>query len=101
MSYKIISSPIANASYLSNIDYLENCWTEKEIIQFIKKTDQVIAILKETPKTFKTWHLDSKIHHIEIVKQITLYYEVEQNKVHLLLFFNTYQDPNTLQKLLL
>lgn len=101
MSYKIIASPLATASYLSNIEYLENCWTEKEIIQFIQKTDQVITILKEAPTTFKTWHLDSKIHHIEIVKQITLYYEVEQNEVHLLLFFNTYQDPNTLRKLLL
>lgn len=101
MSYKIIASPLANASYLSNIEYLENCWTEKEIIEFIKKTTDVIAILKEAPKTFKTWHLDSKIHKIKIVKQITLYYEIESNIVYLLLFFNTYQDPNTLRKLLL
>tara|TARA_R110000868_G_C10949834_1_gene767721 strand:+ start:626 stop:931 length:306 start_codon:yes stop_codon:yes gene_type:complete len=101
MSYKIIASPLANTSYLNNIDYLENCWTEKEIIQFIKKTDQVIDILKEAPNTFKTWYLDSKIHHIVIVKQITLYYEIENNNVHLLLFFNNYQEPDILRKLLL
>jgi len=101
MSYKIIASSIANTSYLNNIEYLENCWTEKEIIQFIKKTDAVISILKEAPETFKTWHLDSKIHHIEIVKQISLYYEIKSKEVHLLVFFNNHQNPNTLKKLLL
>lgn len=98
--YNIISSPLANTTYTRNIDYLENCWTEKEVVQFIKKVEEVVTILKVSPQTFKKWHLDSKIHQIEIVKQITLFYQINAYNVELLLFFNNYQDPNELRKLL-
>jgi len=99
--YKIIASPLANTSFLNNIEYLETYWTEKEVVAFIKKVEDVITILKVTPKTFKKWHLDPKIHQIEIVKQITLYYEINASNVELLVFFNNHQDPYTLKKLLL
>jgi len=66
----------------------------------IKKVDEVIAILKVSPKTFKKYHLNSEIHQIEILKQITLFYQINGNNVELLLFFNNYQDPNNLKKLL-
>jgi hypothetical protein len=99
--YKIVASPLANASYLNNIEYLENYWSQKEVIQFIKKVEDVIAILKYEPKTFKKWDKDINIHCIEIVKQITLYYQINNLNVELLVFFNNHQDPYSLRKLLL
>lgn len=100
MVYKIISSPLATNTYLQNIDFLEVRFTEKEVVHFIAKVSGVIAILKVSPQTFKKWDKDTKIHQIEIVKQITLYYQINSNNVELLLFFNNLQDLNTLFKLL-
>ena len=100
VSYNIISTKLAENTYHQNIDYLENIWSEKEIINFIKKVDEVITILKASPKTFKKYRSNSKIHQIEIMKQITLFYQINNDDVELLLFFNNYQNPNQLKKLL-
>jgi len=98
--YKIISSPLANTSYLQNIEYLEKEWTEKEVIWFIEKVSQVVDILKINPQTFQKRYKDSSIYKITIVKQITLYYQINKNNVELLLFWNTYQNPEKLRNLI-
>lgn len=100
MEYNIVASPLANSTYLQNIDFLETYWSEKEVINFISRVSDIIIILKLSPQTFKKWEKDKTIHQIEIVKQITLYYQITSKNVELLLFFNNLQDPNTLSKLL-
>lgn len=98
--YKIIGSPLANTSYHQNIEYLEKEWTEKEVIRFIEKVSQVVDILKESPQTFQKWHNDESIYKITIVKQITLYYQINNNTVELLIFWNSYQNPKKLWDLI-
>lgn len=100
MVYKIIASPLAVETYQQNIDFIEKRWSENEVLQFISKVSDVISILKVSPQTFKKWENDSNIHKIEIAKQITLYYQIDQKIVELLLFFNNYQDPSLLLKML-
>lgn len=100
MVYNIVASPLANSTYLQNIEFLEIHWSEKEVINFITKVSDIVAILKMNPQTFKKWEKDINIHQIEIVKQITLYYRVTTKNVELLLFFNNLQDPNKLMGLL-
>jgi len=100
MVYNIVASPLANSTYLQNIAFLENRFTEKEVINFIAKVSDVIAILKISPQTFKKWKKNANIHKIEIVKQITLYYQITNKNVELLLFFNNLQDPNKLANFL-
>ena len=97
-SYNIISSELATKTYLQNIEYLEEFWSKKEVIRFIKKVDEVISIIKVVPETFKIYN--SSIHQIEIVNQITLFYQIKNENVELLLFFNNYQNPQLLKKLL-
>tara|TARA_R110002072_G_scaffold24385_1_gene83023 strand:+ start:738 stop:1043 length:306 start_codon:yes stop_codon:yes gene_type:complete len=98
--YKIISSKLADESYQDNIDYLEESWTIIEITNFIKKVEEVITILKVEPKTFKKYHLNKEIHQIVILKQITLFYQIKNKSVELLLFFNNHQGPKKIEKLL-
>lgn len=98
--YKIIASPIATSTYLQNIKFLQERWSEKEVINFITKVSDVITILKVSPQTFQKREKDASVHKVEIVKQITLYYQINTTNVELLLFFNNFQDPTLLQKLL-
>ncbi|APZ46754.1 hypothetical protein BW723_10875 [Polaribacter reichenbachii] len=100
MEYNIIASPLANSTYLQNIDYLEMHWSEKEVINFITKVSDIIIILKLSPETFKKWEKDKTIHKVEVLKQITLYYQIATKDVELLLFFNNLQDPNKLNEFL-
>jgi len=98
--FSVYASPLATATYQQNIDFLEEHWTKKEVINFIKKVADVIDILKISPQTFQKWSKDTTIYKIEIVKQITLYYQIKSKNVELLLFFNNLQDPNLLYELL-
>ena len=84
--YKIVSSKLADKSYQDNIDYLEEFWTIIEIVNFIKKVEEVITILKVEPKTFKKYHLNNEIHQIVILKQITLFYQIKSKPLAMLKF---------------
>lgn len=99
MEYKIIASQLANNTYLQNIEFVEKRWTKKEAIHFINKVSEVIDILKVTPYVFQKWEKDKNIHKITIVKQITLYYQVNHKNVELLIFWNNLQDPNKIKEL--
>ena len=100
MAYKIIYTPLAEKSYLQNISYLEKEWTRKEIIQFINKTSDIVEILKIDPYVFHNWEHNTNINKVILIKQITLFYEIENHNVYILLFWNNYQDPNKIMFLL-
>ena len=97
--YKIVISPLATKTYLQNIEYLEEYWTRKEVLQFIQKVENITNILKVSPYTFKKSLLNPNIHQVEIVRQVTLFYRVHQKEVFVLLFFNNLQDPLKLREL--
>lgn len=98
--YNIIASPLANATYLQNIEFVEMRWSKKEAQHFIVKVSEVIDILKVSPKVFKKWEQNNTVYQITIVKQITLYYQINNDNVELLIFWNNLQDPNKLKILI-
>lgn len=93
----IFWSELAQEDYWQNIDYLERKWTEKEAILFIQKVEQILKILKENRITFKPTNYQNT-YQIVVVKQITLYYHLNQNNdIVLLRFFNNFQKPDSLK----
>lgn len=71
-------SQTAQNDYWDNIDFLLNKWTENEAIHFVSEVEQVLTILKQGKVTFKpTGYLNT--YQITVVKQITLYYHLNQN----------------------
>ena len=70
---------------------MEREWTLTEVYNFIDKTDELINLLEKGNVIFKpTEYKDT--FQVPVVKQITLYYSVINNKVELLRFWNNYQD---------
>lgn len=84
------SEPAQN-DYWKNIQYLENEWTIKEVHNFMDKTDELIDLLEKGNVTFKPTDYKNTFQ-VPIVKQITLFYRLENNKIELLRFWNNYQD---------
>ena len=75
-----------------NIAYLEKKWTEKEVASFLKKVHNVSEKLSAGNIQFKPTDYKN-VFQIVIVKQVTLFYEVDGKEVFLLRFWNNYQDP--------
>jgi hypothetical protein len=81
----------AKFDYWNNIEYLEREWTLKEVYDFMDKTDELIDLLEKGNITFKPTDYKNT-YQVPVVKQITLFYNVINDKIELLRFWNNYQD---------
>jgi plasmid stabilization system protein ParE len=91
----IIWSNLAIDDVSDNIYYLEKNWTEKEVERFNDKTEEVLEQLSKGNLNFKpTEH--KNIFQVPIVKQITLFYKINESNIVLLRFWNSYQNPDNL-----
>lgn len=88
----IIWTDSAIEDYSSNIDYLEKEWTEKVIEDFIDKTDRIIEKIARENLRFKPTDYKNTFQ-VPIVKQVSLFYKLDDSNVELLRFWNNYQDP--------
>ena len=87
---------LAKTDYWQNIDYLEEKWTENDVLNFIKKVDDCILLLKSKTVLFtKSDYKD--VYKMVITKQITLFYTVDSETIYLLRFWNNYQDSTTIK----
>ncbi|MBP2833564.1 type II toxin-antitoxin system RelE/ParE family toxin [Aquimarina sp. U1-2] len=91
----IIWSSQASLEYWNNINYLLEEWTIKDAAAFVDKVEELIEQVKTGNIIFKPTNRED-IYHVVVVKQITLFYEVQADTITLLRFWNNYQDPQKL-----
>lgn len=84
-------SELAKNDYWNNIKYLEEEWSLSEVYNFMDKVDELILLLTKENIYFKPTSYKNTFQ-VPVVKQITLYYRVENNTIELLRFWNNYQD---------
>ena len=48
-TYPVIWSPTARLTYLQILSYLDENWTEKELLGFINRTEEVIDLICNNP----------------------------------------------------
>lgn len=84
-------SELAKIDYWKNIEYLEREWTLNEVYIFMDKVNEIIELLSKNNVAFKP-SLYKNTFQVTVLKQITLYYRIENNKIELLRFWNNYQD---------
>lgn len=100
MDYKIIYSNLATETIDDNLNYLINNWPIKSSTKFLDKVDKTIILLLENPEFYPFWNASKNLRKAIIVKQITMFYEVKQDTIEILLFWNNYQNPEKLLKLI-
>ena len=84
-------SELAKIDYWKNIEYLEREWTLNEVYTFMDIVNEIIELLSKNNVAFKP-SLYKNTFQVTVLKQITLYYRIENNKIELLRFWNNYQD---------
>lgn len=99
MAYKIIWSSEAKLTYLSIINYLEDNWTEKEIISFVDRVHNKLNLLSVQPAIGKVHKKKYRIHKTLVHKRVSLVYHIRplKKEIVLLTFWDDRQDPGKLR----
>lgn len=88
---KIEWTLLSRNDYWQNIEYLEKFWSKKEVSNFIKEVDYSINLVTNNNIIFTKSDYPN-VYKLLIIKQITLFYSIENETVYLLRFWNNYQD---------
>ncbi len=100
MVCKITWLPRALKTYISNIEYLETAWTEKEIKTFIDLTQKKIESISHHPKLGRALSKSNfNIRFTLVHKRVALIYKHKpvKNEIELMVFWNTYQNPGKMK----
>jgi len=89
---KVYWTKLAISDFRKNIEFLKLRWNEIVIFDFIEKTECVIEIICDNPESGR-WDQDIHCNKILVTKHIYLFYEMVNNKIYLLCFWNNFQKP--------
>ncbi len=95
MALTIYWSKRADNKFDKIIDYLEGEWGETVTKAFVKKVYDFLDILIEFPEIGGIEHIERNIRGFVIVKQLTIFYKIKEDKIILLNFFDNRQNPKT------
>lgn len=95
MVQQIVWSALAIDTYISNIEYLQKHWTQKEVEKFIAATERKLALLTTQPGIGAISNRRKDLRKTPIVKRVLLIYRHHQqaSQIELVRFFNTWQHP--------
>lgn len=93
MALEIKWSKKADRSFDAIIDYLEGEFGEMTTSKFVRKVHEFLGLLSEFPELGTEEYQELNIRGIVIVKQITLFYKVRNQKIILLNFYDNRQRP--------
>jgi hypothetical protein len=65
-------------------------------IEFIEDVEAVIELIKKHPELYPLTDY-AEVRKAVIRKQITLFFRVKNKEIHLIRFWNNYQDPQKLK----
>lgn len=99
MRLKTNMTPIGEQSFARNIKYLEEHWSEKEVLQFIQIVIEHIEILQSNPELFPIWN-NSVFRKAVIHKRVSMFYSFDHSNLIIHLFWNTWNNPAKLNELL-
>jgi hypothetical protein len=95
---EVFWSAQAKITYFRILDYLNEHWSKKEIIQFSRKTDIIIQAIRRNPEIYPVTFKHKEIRKAIVDKNNSFYYKADklQNRIYLLTFYDNRQDPEKL-----
>ena len=81
MALEILWTSIADRKFDKIIKYLLSEWNQRVTESFVKKVYDTIDMLAEFPEIGTIEHKEKGIRNITIVKQINMFYKVNDNKI--------------------
>jgi len=95
MGVEIIWTKRAIRTFGKRIAYLEEHWTEKEILKFTARVNEYLNSLQHQPLMFRKSARLKHTHIGVIIKQVSLVYRVKpkSHSIELIAFIDNRQNP--------
>ena len=89
---KIYYTPRARETLNSVYQFILQRFGSKSADKFLLKAEKTIALLPKQPFMFKASTIDESVRVGFITKQCSLFYQVTENSIHLLFFWDNRQE---------
>ena len=89
---KVFWSQMAIDDFDENINFLKVRWNDKIIFDLLEKTERTIELIKHNP-SIGAWDSSIGCNKILVTKHIYLFYEMIDNKIYLIRFWNNFKKP--------
>ncbi len=96
MAFEVEWSGDAVEDFEEIITWLEQHWSEEIAADFAIRVSEVIQILQKMPFAYRVISKKRAVRRCVISKQTSMFYKVQKNKVILLAFFDSRQNPDEL-----
>ncbi len=96
MSYAVYWSPSSKDEYAELLKYIESEYGLESALNFMDKTDEVVNSIATFPNSGIATKKE-KIRMYVITRQTSLLYEVNEERIELLHFWDNRQDPEKLE----
>ena len=91
-NYKIFWTDEALNNLEDILDYLNNRWTQREIVNFKKRLSKQINLIEQNPNLFPISKYNPRLRKAILSKMTTIFYEVSGQIIYLVYLFNNKQD---------
>jgi plasmid stabilization system protein ParE len=92
-SLEIYYTPRAKETLALVYQFLLQNFGQKAVDKFALKAEKTIALIAVEPFMFKASVIDENVRVGLITKQCSLFYQVTENSIHLLFFWDNRQEP--------
>ena len=90
---KVFYTPKAKDTLQLVYEFLIENWGQKSANDFLQKADKTIRSIAEQPFIFKASVIDLNVRLATITKQTSLFYEIADDEIILLFFYDNRQEP--------
>ncbi|MFD0793336.1 type II toxin-antitoxin system RelE/ParE family toxin [Mucilaginibacter litoreus] len=93
MKYSVVFSSNALETYYLILEQLEIRWSAKIAEEFEQRVVKVVNIIQESPFVYQSVNDKSNIRKGYIHGNCSVLYEVKEDQIEILLFWDNRQDP--------
>jgi hypothetical protein len=93
MKYTLVFSIYAVETYDSIKDQTQSRWGDKVTVAFEERTVKVLAGIQSSPLMYQAVANNENIHKGFIHANCSVFYEVKENNIEILFFWDNRQDP--------
>jgi plasmid stabilization system protein ParE len=93
MPKPVIWSPLSEIELNNTHNYLQEKWDEKVVLAFLDSIESLINQISKNPKQFPFANKKKKIRKCVVSMHNTILYQENKDRVVILRFFDTRQNP--------
>jgi plasmid stabilization system protein ParE len=95
--YKVFWTNNALKDLRITLKYLKENWSEKEIVNFVRKLDKRLNLISINPKLYARTRIKKNVRKSVLTKHNVIYYTFESNLVKIIALFDSRQHPAKLK----